>query len=143
MGLQLSRRQFVGSTAALSLSALIPRGMLAASSGTQRVIVRTDAEIGVVRPEFHSHFAEHLGSCVYGGLWVGQKSPIPNVEGYRKQAIEYLRELVVPVLRWPGGCYAYDYHWCDGIGPVDQLPTLSHLHSRPNFPQWRFRTHGI
>src|SRR5260370_3005051 len=128
MGLQLSRRQFVGSTAALSLSALITRGMLAASSGTQRVIVRTDAEIGVVRPEFHGHFAEHLGSCVYGGLWVGKKSPIPNVEGYRKQAIEYLRELGVPVLRWPGGCYADDYHLRDGIGPVEQRHTRVHIH---------------
>ena len=84
MGLKLSRRQFVGSTAALSLSAVIPRSLLAASSATQRFVVRTDAAIGVVRPEFHSHFAEHLGSCVYGGLWVGKKSPIPNIEGYRK-----------------------------------------------------------
>jgi alpha-N-arabinofuranosidase len=108
MGLQLSRRQFVGSTAALSLSAIIPRGLLAASSATQRFVVRADAEIGVVRPEFHSHFAEHLGSCVYGGLWVGKKSPIPNLEGYRMQAIEYLRNWAFPS--------------CDGR--ADVMPTI-------------------
>src|SRR3984893_5724680 len=106
MSSRLSRRQFVGSPAALSLSAILPRGLLAASSATQRIIVRTDAEIGAVRPEFHSHFAEHLGSCVYGGLWVGKKSSIPNIDGYRKQAIEYLKEIGVPVLRVPGASYA-------------------------------------
>src|SRR6266852_5560803 len=97
MSQQFSRRQFVGNSAALSLSAMIPRGLLAASSATQKFVVRADAEIGVVRPEFHGHFAEHLGSCVYGGLWVGKKSPIPDIEGYRKQAGEYLKELGVPV----------------------------------------------
>lgn len=141
MGLQLSRRQFVGSTAALSLSALIPRGLLAASSATQRFVVRTDAEIGVVRPEFHSHFAEHLGSCIYGGLWVGKKSPIPNIEGYRKQAIDYLRELGVPVLRWPGGCYADDYHWRDGIGPLEQRPKRVNIHWGGYVEDGSFGTH--
>src|SRR5947208_2584906 len=122
MSVHLSRRRFVGSTAALSLSALVPRGLLAASSATQKFVVRAGAEIALVRPEFHGHFAEHLGSCVYGGLWVGKKSPIPNIDGYRKQAVDYLRELGIPVLRWPGGCYADDYHWRDGIGPLEQRP---------------------
>ena len=141
MGLALSRRRFVGSTAALSLSALIPRGLLAASSATQRFVVRADAEIGVVRPEFHSHFAEHLGSCVYGGLWVGKKSPITNIEGYRKQAIDYLRELGVPVLRWPGGCYADDYHWRDGIGPLEQRPKRVNIHWGGYVEDGSFGTH--
>ena len=65
---------------------------------SERVTVRVDSEIGLVRPEFHGHFAEHLGSCVYGGLWVGIGSSIPNVDGYRKLAIDYLKELGVPVL---------------------------------------------
>ena len=81
-----------------------------------------DSEIGTVRPELHSHFAEHLGSCVYGGLWVGKNSRIPNVNGYRKAAVDYLKELGIPVLRWPGGCYADNYHWRDGIGPVEKRP---------------------
>jgi alpha-N-arabinofuranosidase len=108
--------------------AIIPRGLLAASSSAQKVVVRSDAEIGAVRPEFHGHFAEHLGACVYGGLWVGKKSPIPNIDGYRKQAVEYLKELGVPVLRWPGGCYADDYHWRDGVGPVEQRPKRVNIH---------------
>src|SRR5207249_4615645 len=124
----LSRRQFVGSSAALSLSALIPRGLLAASSAAQKIVVRADAEIGVVRPEFHGHFAEHLGSCVYGGLWVGKNSKVPNVNGHRKLAVDYLHDLGVPVLRWPGGCFADDYHWRDGIGQAAKRPKRVNIH---------------
>jgi alpha-N-arabinofuranosidase len=125
----LSRRQFIISGAAVSAVAMLPRWAGAAStSKLQRVEVRAADEIGVVRPEFHGHFAEHLGSCVYGGLWVGPNSSIPNVNGYRKQAVEYLRDLGIPVLRWPGGCFADDYHWRDGIGPVNQRPKRVNIH---------------
>lgn len=113
---RISRRRILQNAAGVSLAALLPRGITGATSKTERVVVRADSEIGVVRPALHGHFAEHLGSCVYGGLWVGKNSPIPNVEGYRKEAIDYLRELTIPVLRWPGGCFADDYHWRDGIG---------------------------
>src|SRR5277367_3909596 len=108
-----SRRNFLRTAAAIS--ALLPKGLPAADK-TERVTIHTADSIGIVRPEFHGHFAEHLGSCVYGGLWVGKNSPIPNVDGYRKAAVDYLRALGVPVLRWPGGCFADDYHWRDGIG---------------------------
>jgi len=94
----------------------------------QRVVVNADVEIGTVRPELHGHFAEHLGSCVYGGLWVGRNSKIPNLHGFRRQAVEYLRALGVPVLRWPGGCFADDYHWRDGVGPVEKRPKTVNLH---------------
>src|SRR5580698_10897552 len=117
-----SRRHFVRSAVGVSLASLIPRGLIAADSKTERVTVHTGDPIGAVRPELHGHFAEHLGSCVYGGLWVGKNSPIPNTNGYRKQAIDYLRELGIPVLRWPGGCFADDYHWRDGIGPLAKRP---------------------
>src|SRR5260370_11746993 len=110
-----SRRRFLRSAAGASLASLIPRGLLAADAKTERVTIHTEDAIGVVRPEFHGHFAEHLGSCVYGGLWVGKNSPIPNVDGYRTAAVDYLRALGVPVLRRPGGCFANDYHWRDGI----------------------------
>ncbi len=125
----------------MSLSAIIPRSLLAATSATQKIVVRADSEIGVVRPEFHGHFAEHLGSCVYGGLWVGKKSPIPNIDGYRKQAVDYLRELGVPVLRWPGGCYADDYHWRDGIGPIEQRPKRVNIHWGGYIEDGSFGTH--
>jgi alpha-L-arabinofuranosidase len=78
--------------------------------------------IGVIRPELHGHFLEHLGSAVYGGIWVGEDSPAADREGFRAQAIEYLRQLRIPVLRWPGGCFADDYHWRDGIGPRTGRP---------------------
>ncbi len=128
MTISVSRRQFVTGAAAAALCAVASRKLLGRPPATQRVLVRTDDEIGVVRPEFHGHFAEHLGSCVYGGLWVGRNSRIPNINGYRKQAVEYLRELGVPVLRWPGGCFADDYHWRDGIGPAPQRPKRVNIH---------------
>ena len=65
----------------------------------------------------YGHFAEHLGRCVYGGIFVGEGSPIPNVRGMRADVVEALRGIRVPVLRWPGGCFADEYHWMDGIGP--------------------------
>lgn len=117
MNNRMSRRQFALRTAALSLSALVPRTLFsAAASGTQEVVIHADDEIGIVRPELHGQFAEHVGSCIYGGLWVGKNSSIPNINGYRKQAVEFLRALGIPVIRWPGGCFADDYHWRDGIG---------------------------
>lgn len=103
--------------------------------------VHADDEIGTIRPDLHGQFAEHLGSCVYGGLWVGKNSRIPNVEGYRKQAVEYLRELKIPVLRWPGGCFADDYHWRDGIGPVSQRPKRVNIHWGSYVEDNSFGTH--
>jgi alpha-N-arabinofuranosidase len=117
-----TRRQFARAGAAASLAAILPRGVFALPTANHKAIIRADDTIGLVRPEFHSHFSEHLGSCVYGGLWVGPKSPIQNVEGFRKAAVDYLKELGVPVLRWPGGCYADDYHWREGIGPAPRRP---------------------
>ena len=116
-----TRRQFTRTCGALSL-ALLPRGVFAAPGSNRKAVIHADQEIGVVRPEFHGHFSEHLGSCCYGGIWVGPQSPIPNINGYRKDLVGYLKELGVPVLRWPGGCYADDYHWRDGIGPAAKRP---------------------
>ena len=74
----------------------------------------------VIPKEIYGQFAEHLGRCIYDGLWVGEDSDIPNINGYRKDIVEALKELKVPVLRWPGGCFADEYHWMDGIGPKDK-----------------------
>ena len=78
-----------------------------------------------ISKDIYGQFAEHLGSCIYGGLWVGPESPIPNIQGYRKDVFHALKELGVPVLRWPGGCFADEYHWMDGIGPRESRPTMS------------------
>ena len=138
---KISRRRFVGDAAAVSLLSLVPRLVGAATGGTRRITVLADEEIGTVRPEFHGHFAEHLGSCVYGGLWVGKNSPVPNINGYRRQAVEYLKELGIPVLRWPGGCYADDYHWRDGIGPAESRPKRVNIHWGGYVEDGSFGTH--
>ena len=73
----------------------------------------------------YGQFAEHLGTCIYGGLWVGEESPIPNTKGYRTDVLEALKRLDIPNLRWPGGCFADEYHWMDGIGPRNERPKMS------------------
>ena len=81
-----------------------------------KITVHLNEPLGTIAPELYGHFAEHLGGCVDGGLWVGEDSPIPNFAGLRADVIEALRKLNPPVLRWPGGCFADDYHWRDGTG---------------------------
>ncbi|MFP5392493.1 MAG: alpha-N-arabinofuranosidase [Gammaproteobacteria bacterium] len=70
----------------------------------------------VINKNVYGQFAEHLGAGIYGGLWVGPQSPIPNTRGWRKDVVGALRDLQVPLVRWPGGCFADEYHWRDGIG---------------------------
>lgn len=78
----------------------------------------------VVNPNIYGHFAEHLGRCIYGGIWVGDDSGIPNTRGIRNDVVAALKQLNIPVLRWPGGCFADEYHWKDGIGPRDRRPAM-------------------
>ncbi len=69
-----------------------------------------------INKEIYGHFSEHLGRCIYNGIYVGEDSPIPNIKGMRTDVVEALKQIRIPVLRWPGGCFADDYHWMDGIG---------------------------
>lgn len=85
-------------------------------STTVHLRVLTDEPYGTVSPRLYGHFAEHLGRCCYDGIWVGPQSPIPNVDGFRKDIIDALKAMPTPLVRWPGGCYADHYHWRDGIG---------------------------
>lgn len=137
----VSRRKFVSTATAVSLTGLLPRAMFADSTTTERLVVHLDSEIGKINPALHGHFAEHLGSCVYGGLWVGKNSKVPNINGHRKLAVEYLKELGVPVLRWPGGCFADDYHWRDGIGPAEKRPKRINIHWGGTLEPNSFGTH--
>jgi alpha-L-arabinofuranosidase len=88
------------------------------------VIVNVDIPGPVISRHLYGHFAEHLGRGIYGGFWVDEDSPIPNVGGIRRDVIEALRELDIPNLRWPGGCFADEYHWRDGIGPRADRPRM-------------------
>lgn len=82
----------------------------------------------VINKNIYGHFSEHLGTCIYGGIYVGEDSDIPNIDGYRTDVIEAFKELKVPVLRWPGGCFADTYHWKDGIGPKEDRPSIVNVH---------------
>jgi len=81
------------------------------------LILNADLKGPRINRNIYGHFSEHLGRCIYGGIYVGEDSPIPNTEGMRNDVLEALRAMRVPVLRWPGGCFADEYHWRDGIGP--------------------------
>ncbi|MDH5380682.1 MAG: alpha-N-arabinofuranosidase, partial [Cyclobacteriaceae bacterium] len=82
------------------------------------------ADAPLISKHIYGHFAEHLGRCIYGGFYVGEDSPIPNTDGVRNDIIQALKELQIPNLRWPGGCFADTYHWKDGIGPKKDRPTM-------------------
>ncbi|MBZ0288659.1 MAG: alpha-N-arabinofuranosidase, partial [Anaerolineae bacterium] len=79
---------------------------------------------GTISPRLYGQFAEHLGRCCYDGLWIGPDDTrgIPHQGGFRSDVVKALREMPVPLLRWPGGCYADHYHWRDGIGPAEGRP---------------------
>ncbi|WP_027085193.1 alpha-L-arabinofuranosidase C-terminal domain-containing protein [Cohnella panacarvi] len=93
-----------------------------------KAVVHADWTIGTINRNIYGHFAEHLGRCIYEGIWVGEDSDIPNTEGFRNDVIEALRELRIPVLRWPGGCFADEYHWRDGIGPKENRKMMINTH---------------
>lgn len=83
--------------------------------------VGKDNPIGTISPRLYGHFAEHLGRCCYGGLWVGKSNTeLSHYDGFRADVVDALKKLPVPMLRWPGGCYADHYHWRDGIGSMEQ-----------------------
>lgn len=88
------------------------------------ITIHADQGERIIPKEIYGQFAEHLGTCIYGGIWVGEDSPIPNTNGYRNDVLEALKKLKVPVMRWPGGCFADEYHWRDGIGPREQRPKM-------------------
>jgi alpha-N-arabinofuranosidase len=81
-----------------------------------KLILSPKPQKTIINKNIYGHFSEHLGSCVYGGIWVGKDSEIPNIRGLRLDVVNALKQLKVPVLRWPGGCFADEYHWEDGVG---------------------------
>jgi hypothetical protein len=90
--------------------------------------LRADQPGPVVNPHIYGHFAEHLGRGIYEGIWVGPESPISNTRGNRNDVLAALKALDIPVLRWPGGCFADEYHWKDGIGPREKRPSMINTH---------------
>lgn len=90
--------------------------------------IKESNKLAHIQPEVYGHFSEHLGRCIYEGIFVGKDSKIPNENGMRKDTVEALKELKVPLLRWPGGCFADEYHWKDGIGPKEDRKKMINTH---------------
>jgi len=97
--------------------------------------------VGRINPGIYGHFAEHLGECIYGGVWVGEECYIPHTGGLRDDVVGALRGIRPPAVRWPGGCFADDYHWQDGIGPPPQRPKRLNLHWGKVVENNEFGTH--
>jgi alpha-N-arabinofuranosidase len=115
------RRISVSIICLLSIACLFGNMAYAAEN---KLVVHADQGEHEISRFIYGHFAEHLGRCIYEGIWVGEDSPIPNTRGIRNDVVKALKRIKVPVVRWPGGCFAEEYHWMDGIGPREERPSM-------------------
>jgi alpha-N-arabinofuranosidase len=106
-----------------------------------KIKIDPSQEKGIISRHIYGHFAEHLGRCIYDGLWVGEDSAIPNIGGIRTEAIEALKRIRIPNLRWPGGCFADEYHWQDGVGPRSERKRRVNTHWGGVIESNHFGTH--
>jgi alpha-N-arabinofuranosidase len=116
-------KQILGGVMLLALAA--PAN---AQTAVAHVAIDTSKPGAEIDRHIYGQFSEHLGKGIYEGIWVGEASPIPNIHGYRKDVVEALRHIHVPVIRWPGGCFADLYNWRDGIGPRAKRPVRINVH---------------
>jgi alpha-L-arabinofuranosidase len=128
----IRRREFVRDTALGAVALLLAKparlaSTIVPSAADARIEILLDEALGTISPNIYGHFLEHLGGVIYDGVWVGENSKIPNVNGLRKDLVDELRKIKAPVVRYPGGCFADSYDWRDGVGPADKRP------SRTNF----------
>ncbi len=124
-----------------ALAAAFALPLHAANEATIKLL--PSEESPVIAKEIYGQFAEHLGTCIYGGLWVGENSNIPNTNGYRTDVLNALKELQIPVLRWPGGCFADEYHWMDGFGPKEKRPRMVNTNWGGTVEDNSFGTHDF
>jgi alpha-N-arabinofuranosidase len=110
-------KQSIAIVATLCLSLPVAAGTI-----TAEAVLHPDQAGAQISRYVYGQFSEHLGSGIYDGVWVGEGSPIPNTRGIRKDVVAALKAIKVPVIRWPGGCFADEYIWRDGIGPRDKRP---------------------
>ncbi|MFD0693030.1 alpha-N-arabinofuranosidase [Paenibacillus sp. GCM10027628] len=108
---------------------------------TTQVTINADLAKGKINRNIYGHFSEHLGRCIYEGIWVGEDSPIPNTKGIRNDVLAALKKIKVPVLRWPGGCFADEYHWKDGVGPLESRKKMINTHWGGVLENNHFGTH--
>ena len=117
-------------TLILILSALVysVTAQSVGKSSQANIIISTDLGTQKISRHIYGHFSEHLGHCIYSGYWVGENAGIPNTRGIRNDVVEALKRTQIPNLRWPGGCFADEYHWMDGIGPRENRPKMINTH---------------
>lgn len=141
---RVNRRAFLGGALALgattfpvNASRSLRKLLVAAQSSsvpTSRIDILVNEPIATINPDIYGHFAEHLGGVIYDGIWVGEGSSVPNINGIRLELVNALKRIKPAVIRWPGGCFADSYDWRDGVGPRDRRPR------RTNFwvdaPEW-------
>lgn len=118
----MQRRDFLKTTVLAGAGFALARPAAWGQSAEANVEVLLDEPIATISPAIYGHFTEHLGGVIYDGVWVGEGSKIPNVDGIRKELVDRLRAIHAPVIRWPGGCFADSYDWKDGIGPRSKRP---------------------
>ncbi len=94
----------------------------------EKYLINPNQKISKINKDIYGHFSEHLGRCIYEGLYVGEESEIPNVNGMRCDVVNALKDMGIPVLRWPGGCFADEYHWKDGIGARESRKKMINTH---------------
>lgn len=137
----MERRRFLRNSLLAAGALLVPKYSSFGSGGTSarnsKVEVLLDEPLGTISPDIYGHFTENLGGVIYDGIWLGEKSSIPNVNGIRKELVEHMRKIKAPVIRFPGGCFADSYDWRDGIGPADKRPRRTNFWEQvepPNSP---------
>src|SRR5487761_956631 len=122
----LGRREFIrntiAGTGALLFTRYSPFAGATDASSDSRIEVMLGEPLGTISPNIYGHFAENLSGVIYDGIWVGEGSKVPNVNGIRKELVEEMRKIKSPVVRFPGGCFADSYDWRDGVGPGDKRP---------------------
>jgi alpha-N-arabinofuranosidase len=121
-----SKRRLSILAAIVVLATISPRAR--AAEPANRLVIHSGQGKDTISRNIYGHFSEHLGHCIYEGIWVGEESPIPNTRGIRNDIVAALKRTKIPVLRWPGGCFADEYHWMDGIGPREKRPTMINTH---------------
>jgi alpha-N-arabinofuranosidase len=122
----LKRREFIrntlAGTGALIFARHSPFAFAADAATDSRIEVLLNEPLGIISPNIYGHFAENLSGVIYDGIWVGENSKVPNINGIRKALLDEMRKIKAPVIRFPGGCFADSYDWRDGIGPRDKRP---------------------
>jgi alpha-N-arabinofuranosidase len=118
----MERRQFLKHSAMAAAAVASSGGRAWAKSADARIEILASEPIGEISPNIYGQFTEHIGGVIYDGVWVGEESKIANQYGIRSALVDKMKAIHVPVVRWPGGCFADSYDWKDGIGPAAKRP---------------------